>query len=209
MTSALSPTRAEYDAAARDYDRRWRRYNERSLALLRPWVEGRALGRVLDVGCGTGNLLPRLAAWGASVERYAGADPSTGMLRGAAAKSAAAPFAAAQVAASAGALPFSGGAFDTVLSASSLHYWPDAAAGLRELRRVLAPGGTLLLVDWDRGPLRMRLLDRWMRLRGVRYATMYDVERVRALLRDAGFLARREACGRAGWPWALFAVEAS
>lgn len=38
-------------------------------------------------------------------------------------------------------LPFADGAFDTVFSVESLYFWPDQAAGLREIRRVLAPGG--------------------------------------------------------------------
>ncbi|MBP5586884.1 MAG: class I SAM-dependent methyltransferase [Lentisphaeria bacterium] len=38
-------------------------------------------------------------------------------------------------------LPFDDGAFDTVFSVESLYFWPDQLAGLREIRRVLAPGG--------------------------------------------------------------------
>ena len=38
-------------------------------------------------------------------------------------------------------LPFEDGAFDTVFSVESLYFWPDQLAGLREIRRVLAPGG--------------------------------------------------------------------
>ena len=38
-------------------------------------------------------------------------------------------------------LPFADGAFDTAFSVESLYFWPDQLAGLREIRRVLAPGG--------------------------------------------------------------------
>ena len=38
-------------------------------------------------------------------------------------------------------LPFADGAFDTVFSVESLYFWPDQVAGLKEIRRVLAPGG--------------------------------------------------------------------
>ncbi len=41
-------------------------------------------------------------------------------------------------------LPFADGAFDTVFSVESLYFWPDALAGLREIRRVLAPGGVFM-----------------------------------------------------------------
>ena len=38
-------------------------------------------------------------------------------------------------------LPFDDDVFDTVFSVESLYFWPDQTAGLREIRRVLAPGG--------------------------------------------------------------------
>ena len=41
-------------------------------------------------------------------------------------------------------LPFADGAFDTVFSIESLYFWPDQVAGLREIRRVLAPGGSFM-----------------------------------------------------------------
>ena len=43
-------------------------------------------------------------------------------------------------------LPFEDGAFDTVFSVESLYFWPDQLAGLREIRRVLAPGGSFMTV---------------------------------------------------------------
>lgn len=43
-------------------------------------------------------------------------------------------------------LPFADGAFDTVFSVESLYFWPDALAGLREIRRVLAPRGAFMTV---------------------------------------------------------------
>ena len=43
-------------------------------------------------------------------------------------------------------LPFKDGAFDTVFSVESLYFWPDQLAGLREILRVLAPGGWFMTV---------------------------------------------------------------
>jgi ubiquinone/menaquinone biosynthesis C-methylase UbiE len=201
--------RREYDRAAAEYDRRWARYNRASLALLRPWIEGRKLGRVLDVGCGTGNLAGALAEWGASVDAYVGVDLSPGMLGMAAPKFGAGGWPGAVIAGSALALPVATGSFDTVLCASNLHYWPDAGAGLSEIRRVLRPGGRLLLVDWDRAPLRMRAFDLGMRRAlGVEYQRMYSHEELRALLHDAGFRVAHEARGAAGMLWRLAAFDA-
>ena len=41
-------------------------------------------------------------------------------------------------------LPFADAAFDTVFSVESLYFWPDALAGLKEIRRVLIPGGVFM-----------------------------------------------------------------
>jgi ubiquinone/menaquinone biosynthesis C-methylase UbiE len=207
--SLASSIQREYDRAAAEYDRRWARYNRASLALLRPWIEGRKLGRVLDVGCGTGNLAGALADWGASVDAYVGVDLSPGMLRMAAAKLGAGRWPGAAVAGSALALPIATASFHTALCASNLHYWPDARAGLAEVHRALTPGGRLMLVDWDRARLRMGVFDLWMRraLR-VEYQRMYSHQELRALLHETDFRVNHEGRGTAGPLWRLAAFEA-
>jgi ubiquinone/menaquinone biosynthesis C-methylase UbiE len=48
---------------------------------------------------------------------------------------------------SATSLPFTDARFDRALAVNSLHHWPDAAQSLRELRRVLKPGGVLVIAE--------------------------------------------------------------
>ena len=204
MTPPPSP---EYSRAAADYDRRWARYNGASMALLRPWVRGADLGRVVDVGCGTGNLLALLADARARVGAYAGVDVAPAMLRVAAAKRAGSPIRAALAAGAAEALPFADAAFDTAVSASTLHDWPDAPAGLAEIRRVLRPGGVLLLLDWDRTALPMRLLAGWMRIARIPYRRMHSRGEIARMLEDAGFRVEAEARGAAGGAWRLAAFR--
>jgi SAM-dependent methyltransferase len=91
--------------------------------------------RVLDAGCGNGEYLRALA--GQPVQA-AGCDLSMGMLR-----SAAHP---ALVNADITALPLQDGTFDVVLAAHMLYHVPDRQAAVRELRRVLAPGGVRIAV---------------------------------------------------------------
>lgn len=201
------PIPSAYADGAADYDRRWARYNRETLALLRPWVEGRELGRVLDVGCGTGSLLGLMADAGARVERYAGIDPAPEMLRIAADKLRAWPVRGAVVGAPAQALPFADGAFDTAVSASTLHDWPDPRAGLAEVRRVLRPSGALLLLDWDRTPLPMRALNTWMRITRVPFGRMYSRAEIADLLAGAGFRAEARVRGAAGGAWRVIAFR--
>jgi ubiquinone/menaquinone biosynthesis C-methylase UbiE len=191
------------------YDRRWAAYNARSLDLLARWLDERPLGRVLDVGCGTANLLARLAAGApGSTLAYAGVDPSLEMLAGAARKREGARFPAVLVAAAAGALPLRSGAFDTVVSASTLHLWPDPAAGLREVRRVLRPGGALLVLDWDAGALPMRLLQGWMRLARIPHGRPVGRAALASLVANAGFRISDRVTGSAGGAWRLAGFRA-
>jgi ubiquinone/menaquinone biosynthesis C-methylase UbiE len=105
----------------------------------RRWLPGGATGRTLDLGTGTGRNLPHLppGARGVAV------DPHPQNLAAARRR---AP-GVALVRARAEALPFKDGAFDTVLSGMVLCSVDDPAASLGEIRRVLAPGGTLRLLE--------------------------------------------------------------
>lgn len=96
---------------------------------------------VLDAGCGAGRMLGYLAARG--VERVDGVDLSPAMIREARAAHPEAVLAVADLAA----LPFDDAVFRGVLSwYSIIHVAPDdSGAVLRELARVLAPGGVMLL----------------------------------------------------------------
>jgi len=108
------------------------------LASLRPGE------RVLDVACGTG-VVARLAAQRVGhTGAVAGLDLNPGML--AAARSAAPPGSAITWhEASAEAMPFPDGSFDVALCQMGLQFMPDKAKALSEMRRVLGPGGRLLL----------------------------------------------------------------
>jgi ubiquinone/menaquinone biosynthesis C-methylase UbiE len=108
------------------------------LAALRPGE------RVLDVACGTG-VVARLASQQVSAAgTVAGLDISPGML--AVARSATPPGAPIEWhEASAEAMPIPDVSFDVVLCQMGLQFMPDKRAALREMRRVLAPGGRLIL----------------------------------------------------------------
>jgi ubiquinone/menaquinone biosynthesis C-methylase UbiE len=200
--------RGEYARLAERYDRRWAEYNRRSLELLRPYFAGRDVGTLLDLGCGTANLLPRLGEWGTRVERYVGADLSPEMLMAAVPRVRAAPFPAVLFAADAAALPLRDASVDTVVSASTLHDWADPAAALAEARRVLRPGGRLLLLDWSRERVTMRALNLALRVARNPFHRMYSREEAETLLARAGFRVAALEQRAITWMWGLMVLDA-
>jgi SAM-dependent methyltransferase len=52
-------------------------------------------------------------------------------------------------------MPFADGSQDGVLSVNTLHFWPEPDAALRKIRRVLTPGGRLVLGVRSRGMMRL------------------------------------------------------
>ncbi len=107
-------------------------------------------GRLLDVGCGGGHLAVAIAS-ARDDARITGLDLSPDQIRRA--RRRARPFGerVAFVEGSALEQPFSDGSFDMVVSVGSIKHWPDRPRGLAECVRVLRPGGTLAVIEADRG----------------------------------------------------------
>jgi ubiquinone/menaquinone biosynthesis C-methylase UbiE len=128
--------------------------------------------RVLDIGAGPGFLAAELAACASPGGRVVGTDVSESMLAIAAARLGSAGDAELRFErADACALPFADASFDAVVSTQVYEYVEDIALALKELARVLRPGGRALVLDtdWDsivwhsRDPSRMqRILDAWV-----------------------------------------------
>jgi ubiquinone/menaquinone biosynthesis C-methylase UbiE len=109
--------------------------------------------RVLEIGCGTGNLLTALGRRGPAVDTV-GLDPDPAALRRARRKAARSNLPISYEQGFAGALPFPDDSFDRVLSAFMLHHLDEdeRLRALREVRRALRPGGQLHVVDVDGTP---------------------------------------------------------
>jgi len=109
------------------------------LSRWRRWVTAGARGRTLEVGCGTGRNLPLYPPG----VRAIGLDPAWENLVAARRRAPHTPL----VRASAEASPFRDGAFDTVVSSLVFCSVPDPMRGLAEVKRVLAPGGSLRMIE--------------------------------------------------------------
>lgn len=108
--------------------------------------------RILEVGCGTGNLAV-LAKRLAPAAEVTGIDPDPKALARARRKAQRRGVLVRFDLAYAEQLPFPDASFDRVLSALMLHHLGSQAKvpALREVRRVLKPGGSLHLADFDDG----------------------------------------------------------
>jgi SAM-dependent methyltransferase len=96
------------------------------------WLDAKPNERILDLGCGDGQLTQRIAATGAQV---CGADLSPEMVAAARSRGVIADVANAE------ALPHADGAFDAVFSNAALHWVRDHEAMLAQVHRVLKTGG--------------------------------------------------------------------
>lgn len=131
---------ASYETLARDPYRDCFAYSRRRLevALNRYLPEGGEGRRVLDVGCGTGHHMAALRSRGFVV---AGVDGSDSMLVHARRLNPDSEIKQSDVER----LPFEDGAFDYTLCVEVLRYLPSPDPCLREMRRVLKPGGVCLV----------------------------------------------------------------
>jgi demethylmenaquinone methyltransferase/2-methoxy-6-polyprenyl-1,4-benzoquinol methylase len=141
------------------------------------WFDLEAGDRVLDVGCGTGFGTEGLLRY---TENVHGLDQSVHQLEKAWAK-----FGKNDrvrfYRGDAERLPFADDSFDHLWSSGSIEYWPDPVSALREFRRVVRPGGRVLVVgpDYPNNTLFQRLADAIM--------LFYDETEADRMFEAAGF----------------------
>lgn len=127
---------------------------------------------ILDIGCGTGRLLRKaISRW--PYARLIGVDPAQGMVDVA---QHLLPDAAFRIG-TAEEIPLPDASVDLAMSTVSFHHWHDQAAGVREVARVLRPGGRFLLADAS-APL-------WLS-RLIRHARFPSAGEVRNMFTEAG-----------------------
>ena len=140
---ATARQRRVWDKAAPGYDKQIALFERIWFGDGREWIGARARGRVLEVAIGTGR---NLAHYGEGTA-VSGVELSPEMLALARAHADELGVDADLREGDAADLPFDDAGFDTVVCALALCSIPDPASAIAEMRRVLVPGGTLLLLD--------------------------------------------------------------
>ncbi len=113
--------------------------------LLREHAGRHGPATVLDVGCGGGHLSFAMAPHAVSVTACDLSPEMLAAVAGEAERRGLRNLRTQQGAAEA--LPFADASFDWVCTRFSAHHWADLPAGLREMRRVLKPGGRVIVID--------------------------------------------------------------
>ena len=138
-----------WDLAAHDYERLWQAQLGPAQADMLARVELRAGERVVDVACGTGLVSFAAAAAVGTTGRVLGVDISGVMVDAARGRAEALGVGHAAFARmDAEALDLGDAAFDVALCGLGLMYMPDPARAVRELCRVVRPGGRVGLAVW-------------------------------------------------------------
>jgi ubiquinone/menaquinone biosynthesis C-methylase UbiE len=186
---------AVYDAVMWPFERA-------AIGAWRRRLAGEASGRVLEIGTGTGAQF----AWYAPGTEVTAIEPDAGMLERARRRATRAAARVTVVEGRAEALPFANEGFDVAVSAFALCTVTDPAAALAELRRVLVPGGRLLMLEhvhllWEPGrALQSRAAPAWAAFAG---GCRLDRDTLWSA-REAGFVVAHERRHVTGW-----VVEAS
>ena len=202
----LDRTRRFWDRYSAVYDRRMGRTERMLFPGGREWACAQAAGEVLEVAVGTGRNLPYYS--GSAVRSLTGVDLSPGMLAVARDRARALSLDADLRTGNAEALDFGDAAFDSVVCTISLCNIPDYRAAIKEMYRVLRPGGRLVLIDHVAS-------DRWWVLfaqKLLEQATRrmngdYQTRRPLPLVAAQGFVVSHSERSRLGWVERLVAVK--
>jgi ubiquinone/menaquinone biosynthesis C-methylase UbiE len=162
----------------------------RDLQQLRARLAERPGAQVLDLGCGAGHASFTAAEVVAQVTAY---DLSAQMLE--VVENAAREKGLTNVNTQQGyaeALPFADASFEVVISRYSAHHWHDVGQALREVKRVLKPGGTLIVMDvMSPGhPVRNIWLQTVEALRDTSHVQNYSSGEWLSMITEAGLISR-------------------
>ncbi len=173
-----------YEKDAHKYDREMNFFDRLLFAGGREWVCSQAAGEVLEIGIGTGRNLPHYR----NDVRLTGVELSPAMLEIARARARELGREVDLRVGDAQALGFPDQSFDSVVCTLSLCTIPDDRAAVAEMRRVLRPGGRLLLLEHVRSPrLPVRLGQRLLEPLAVRFEADHLLREPLEHLRAEGF----------------------
>jgi SAM-dependent methyltransferase len=200
VSAQAQRVRAQFGGSAAAYVTSAGHAGGADLEQLVAWGRALAPTRVLDVATGGGHTALAFAGIAPQVTAYDVTEPMLAAARGLLRERGAV---AAFVAGDVQALPFRDGAFDVVTCRIAAHHFADVAAAVREVRRVLRPGGSFLLQDilGHDDPEAARFVTEVERRRDPSHVRAYRAVEWKAFLRAAGLTVMDSAVVAKGRPW--------
>jgi ubiquinone/menaquinone biosynthesis C-methylase UbiE len=188
---------------AKSYHHTWKRFTQKTLAAACSGIDFQRLQqrareqdqplRILDVACGTGVLLYELSIHLPQADLY-GIDASQTMLTQARLLLRNRPhihLSPATLVGEPGAgLPYEHASFDLITCTNALHYLPDPITILRELGKLLKPGGQLIVEDYARRrfPFPWPVFERLIKRIDPQHIRAYTLDEAQHLCQQAGLL---------------------
>ncbi len=197
----------EYNRLAHIYDTRWCNYLNRSLSFLLNFADIPPQASILDLACGTGELAKLILEQNPQ-QTITGVDISSAML--AIAKDKLKTYPQVELFnASVTALPFEDRSFDLVICANAFHYFENPQLALAEIKQVLKPNGTVVILDWCRDYFVLKLLNPLFTLLNPAYQRCFTQKELEQLLDNAGFDVLKNSKVRFGTIWELMTLTIS
>lgn len=198
-----------YDKIADSYDKQWQEYTRRTLDKLIDYLPASLEGKkVLDWGCGTGELIKRILIRNPELEQVWGYDPSAEMLRQAGQKISQLPLQKQQQVKFSSDPPFDD-KFDLLVSSSVFHYLPDPRQSLLKFRSLLGQQGVLVLLDYTKSSFFAQYFEWAIRLIDPVHQQAYQGQQIRKLVEAAGFKPLQAETFRVSAFWQAYVIKAS
>jgi ubiquinone/menaquinone biosynthesis C-methylase UbiE len=195
-----------YAKLAPAYDRLWDRYSRNSLGKLAGQLTLRGDEHVLDVACGTGRLAAILRQRHPGLH-ISGIDISPAMIKEARERLPEDAATAWHVG-TLSSVEFPPSSFDVVTCANAFHLFITQEEALERMRQLVAPGGTICIVDWCREYPQIRAIQGLARRFGAQYRNILTREEMRAMVTRAGMRVTAIDRFRATPFWGMMCVVA-
>ncbi len=205
--SNYSVTVKEYKTLSKSYDTRFQGYIQAVGNKVLTAATTAADGRILDLGCGTGEILLKLAKNYPNVKELVGIDLSEDMLK--LAKTKLGAFKEATVCqGNIEQIPYDDKHFDLVVSSGVLHYVSSPEDMAREVQRVLKPQGHFVLIDMAQESLVTKVSSAFRKLTDPGAVRFYRMQSAIDLLSSQGFKIKSSELFRAGY-FGMFLIVAA
>ncbi len=195
----------EYQNLAEQYDSKYEHYNARTISETVFSLDNIDNKSILDVGCGTGILLSLLSRLNGTTNLF-GIDLTPGMLNIAEKRLGTA---ATLLSASSENIPLTTNSIDVVISTNCFHYFSNQKLAINEFRRVLKPGGQLIITDWCHDYIACKACDLYLKLIGKGHFNMLSSTACHCLLKQENFIDIQIKKFKINWIWGMMTVIAS